>query len=92
MKISVLQFFKFSFFLLLIPVMMGCSAFGSSVSNNPAVATQQRHVDDLKQEVRNAELNTKEAKLREKAAESRLKAAEQELKVLESEIKRRSKQ
>ncbi|MFC6998897.1 hypothetical protein [Rufibacter roseus] len=74
------------------PLMVSCSAFNSSVSNDPAVKTQREHVENLRAEVRNAESNTKEAELREKAAKNRLKAAEAELKVLESEVKRRSNQ
>lgn len=78
-------------FIFLFPFIVGCSVFGgTNYSSNPVVATQQRHIEDLKAEVRNAERNTEEAELREKAAKNRLKAAEAELKVIESELKRRN--
>lgn len=77
---------------LFLPIMLSCSALtgGNRVSNDPAVAAQQREVRALKQEVREAEQYADEAKEREKAAKNRLKAAQHELKALEGEAKRRN--
>ncbi|MBC5992282.1 hypothetical protein [Pontibacter cellulosilyticus] len=78
--------------MLIFPLLMGCSTFGGSgsVSSDPAVAEQQREVDQLKKELREAERFAEEANQREKAAKDRLKAAEHELKALEERAKRRS--
>ena len=77
---------------LFLPIMLSCSVFsgGDRLSNDPAVAAQQREVRALKQELEEAERFAEEAKQREKAAKSRLKAAEYELKALEQQAKRRS--
>ncbi|MBD1395761.1 hypothetical protein H9Q13_01165 [Pontibacter sp. JH31] len=78
-------------FILLFPLLLGCSTFGGSqVSDDPAIVTQQQEVDQLKKEVREAERLSEEARQREKAAKDRLNAAEHELKALEERAKRRS--
>ncbi|MBF9253688.1 hypothetical protein I2I11_10325 [Pontibacter sp. 172403-2] len=77
-------------FMLLFPIMSGCSVFsGNDLSDSPAVAAQQQRIEALKADVKEAERYTEEAEQREKAAKSRLKAAEHELKAAEAQAKRR---
>lgn len=77
-------------FIALLPLMSGCSLVsGSSTSDSPVVSAQQERVNELKDELKEAERYTSEAKQREKAAKSRLKAAEHELKAAEEQAKRR---
>ncbi len=68
-------------FILIFPVMIGCSIFRGKVYDDPRVSAQARIV-----ELREAEL--KEAKQREKAAKQRLKAAKTEFKAIKAQVKR----
>ncbi|MER2999362.1 hypothetical protein [Pontibacter populi] len=78
--------------MLLFPLLVSCSVISGSgrMSDDPAVAAQQREVEQLEREVQEAERLTEEASQREKAAKNRLKAAEHELKALQERAKRRS--
>ncbi|WP_299700088.1 hypothetical protein [uncultured Pontibacter sp.] len=78
--------------MLLLPLMLSCSALTGSgrMSDDPAVAAQQREVEQLEREVLEAQRLAEEAQQREKAAKNRLKAAEHELKALQEQAKRRS--
>ena len=73
--------------ILMFPLIMSCSVIGGGYSDNPAVAAQQKQVESLKLELREAERLAEEARLREKAAKDRLKAAEHELKALRSQAR-----
>jgi septal ring factor EnvC (AmiA/AmiB activator) len=91
MKTSIQNKLLSAAFVLVCPLMVGCSAFsGSSMSNNPEVAAQQRRVADLERELREAERYEAEAEQRTKAAKNRLKAAEHELKALETQVERQN--
>lgn len=88
MKINSITKLVSGTFIMLFPLMVSCSVIGgNSYSDNPAVAAQQKQVESLKLELREAERLAEEAELREKAAKDRLKAAENELKVLKSQAK-----
>ncbi|MBC3541130.1 hypothetical protein ACFSC6_03040 [Rufibacter sediminis] len=76
--------------LFVLTLMVSCSVLtGGGYSSDPLVAEQQRRVESLKAEVKQAEQETEAAEEREKAAKSRLKAAQDELKVFQTEAKRR---
>ncbi|WP_139237092.1 hypothetical protein [Pontibacter akesuensis] len=92
MKVNTYKSIMSGIMILFFPLMMSCSVLGggSGYSNDPAVAAQQRVVEDLKREVKEAESLAEEAEQREKAAKNRLKAAEQELKALKSRAERES--
>lgn len=77
-------------FVALVPFISSCSLVsGGSSYDTPIVNAQEERVQDLKEELKEAERYSKEAKQREKAAKSRLKAAEYELKAAEQQAKRR---
>ncbi|MBW7468708.1 hypothetical protein ABID22_003127 [Pontibacter aydingkolensis] len=78
--------------MLLFTLLVSCSTFSGNgrVSDDPAVAAQQREVEQLEREVKEAKRLSEEALQREKAAKNRLKAAEHELKALQERAKRRS--
>ncbi|WP_207431511.1 hypothetical protein [Sabulibacter ruber] len=79
-------------FALFFPVLVGCSVLpgGTSYSSDPVVAEQQRRIETLRAELKQAERDTEYAEEREKAAKSKLKAAEDELKVLKTAAGRRN--
>ena len=68
-------------FIVIFPVMVGCSIFRGKAYDDPRVSAQAEIVN-----LRESEL--KEAKQREKAAKQRLRAAKTELKALKSQVKR----
>lgn len=90
MKVNTYKSILSGTLILLFPLLTGCSILSgdSGYSSDPAVASQERLVEDLERELKEAERMAEEAEQRKKAAKNRLDAAEHELKALKSRAER----